>query len=237
MNKSVCIIITSEFGEKDFTALKNSEFKVFFFPMIKTISEHYILNDDDYEFLVFTSKNGIRYFFDSNQKIDQFNSKKIICLGTKTEEFLHQYNLKSFFTSPKSYSKIMLKHIIERGFIDGKKTLLVQGNLASDELLDGFKKITNVKRINSYRTELTTTNNQELEKIIKIYNTYCVFTSPSSFQAFDINYNPSLTNIISIGTTTTKFIEKKGYKAKVTSKMQTYDALSESVLSYLRFKL
>jgi len=126
MNKSVCIIITSEFGEKDFTALKKSEFKVFFFPMIKTISEHYILNDDDYEFLVFTSKNGIRYFFDSNKKIDQFRSKKIICLGTKTEEFLHQYKLKSFFTSPKSYSKIMLKHIIERGFINGKKTLLVQ---------------------------------------------------------------------------------------------------------------
>ena len=237
MNKSVCIIITNEFGEKDFAALIKSEFKVFFFPMIKTISEHYVLNDDNYEFLVFTSKNGIKYFFDSNKKIDQFRSKKIICLGTKTEEFLHQYKLKSFFTSPKSYSKIMLNHIIERGFINGKKTLLVQGNLASDELLDGFKKISDVKRINSYRTELITTNNQELEKIIKIYNSYCVFTSPSSFQAFDINYNPSLTNIVSIGTTTTKFIEKKGYEAKVTSKMQTYDALSESVLSYLRFKL
>ena len=46
MNKPVCIIITNEFGEKDFTHLKKSEFKLFYFPMIKTSSENFESNWD-----------------------------------------------------------------------------------------------------------------------------------------------------------------------------------------------
>ena len=237
MNKPICIIITNEFGEKDFTHLKKSEFKLFYFPMIKTSSENFLINIDDFEFIIFTSKNGVRYFIDSNNNIDSLKSKKIICLGTKTEELLNDYNLKSYFTSPKNYSKIMLDEIIKRGFVNGKNILLVQGNLASNKLFNGFKEVAKVKRINCYKTQINETKNLELERILNIYNSYCVFTSPSCFQAFNINYDPYLTNIVSIGSTTTKFIEKKGYKAKMTSKMQTYDALSETVLSYLRLKL
>ncbi len=234
MNKPVCIIITNEFGEKDFISLKKSEFKVFYFPMIKTFSEQSFIDIDDFEFIIFTSKNGVRHFIESNNNIDSLKSKKIICLGTKTEEFLNEYKLESYFTSPKSYSKIMLNEIKSRGFINEKKTLLVQGNLASDELFNGFKEVSKVKRLNSYRTQLNKTKFPELERLLHIYKSYCVFTSPSCFQAFSENYDPCLTNIVSIGTTTTNFIERKGYETKMTSKMQTYEALSETVLSYLR---
>ena len=237
MTKPICIIVTNEFGEKDFISLNKSEFKVFYFPMIQTISEDCLVNIDDFEFLIFTSKNGVRYFIDSNNNIDSLKSKKIICLGTKTAELLNEYNLKSYFTSPKNYSKIMLDEVIKRGFVNGRNILLVQGNLASDELFNGFKEVSKVKRINSYRTQINKAKNPELEEILNVYNSYCVFTSPSCFQAFSINYDPCLTNIVSIGSTTTKYIEKKGYEAKMTSKMQTYDALSETVLSYLRLKL
>jgi len=234
MSKSKNIIVTNEFGNKDFLPLFSSEFKVFHFPMIKTVPTNKILDLDNFDFIIFTSKNGIRFFMDSIKDPHKLKFKKIISLGSKTSDYLKEFNINSYFTSPKNYAEVMLEEIKKRDFIKDKKVLLVQGNLASNNLFEGLKKFSIVERLNVYNTLLEKKIFLELEKIILDNDTYTVFTSPSCFDAFILNYEALRTNIISIGTTTTNFIEKKGYKALMTSKMQTYDSLSSMILEYLR---
>ena len=47
-------------------------------------------------------------------------------------------------------------------------------------------------------------------------------------------YNPKKTNIISIGNTTSDYIKNSGYLPLITSKMQSYEGISESIISYFK---
>ena len=81
-------------------------------------------------------------------------------------------------------------------------------------------------------SDLTKDEDKELETLIESQKTYTVFTSPSSFDSFIKNYNANKTNIISIGTTTSSYIKDKGHEPLITSKMQSYEGISESIIDF-----
>ena len=106
----------------------------------------------------------------------------------------------------------------------------MQGSLSSDMLYNSLKKITNVRRIKSYQTIKEEKKIFELENLLTNRKTITVFTSPSCFDAFCLNYNPENTKIISIGKTTSEHIASKNYKIDLTSRMQTFEKISEEIL-------
>jgi len=234
MNKKPLIILTNEFASIDFKQLYQSEYKIFHFPMIST---EFFLNEpfeiEKFEFIVFTSKNGVKFFLKSFKDINTLKNKKIISIGTKTSEVLIKNNIQPFLVTKRNYSISMAKELSKNKAIHNSNVLLIQGNLSSGLLEDKMSSYCSVKRFNIYKTNLNNDYIKKLENLLDENICFTVFTSPSCFDAFSLNYSPKKTKIISIGNTTTNHIINKGHKPLLTSKMQTYEGICQTILQYL----
>ena len=112
--------------------------------------------------------------------------------------------------------------------------MLIQGNLAKNYLFENLKMICYLTKFVPYKTEIIKELNKNLETLLKKEKTYTVFTSPSGFLSFENLYDVNKTSIISIGETTSSFIKERGYKPLVTSQMQSYEGIAETIISNLK---
>ena len=230
------VILTNDGNTEGFNILNEKGVKTFHFPMIKTkinnVNNEVILAD--YNYLIFTSKNGIKYFFNNKKiKLQNFENIQVICIGSKTKKALQEYNINPVFISKRSYSHVMFDDLKKSRLLDSKKVLLVQGNLSKNYLFENLKKICYLTKFVSYKTELIEVVNKNLESLLNKEETYTVFTSPSGFLSFANLYDVNKTSIISIGETTSSYIIEKGYSPLFTSKMQSFEGISESIISNL----
>ena len=129
-------------------------------------------------------------------------------------------------------SNNLIKELKNKEVLKNKKSLLVQGSLSDNKLIESLKSFSNTEKIISYSTELVNKKYSDLEKITKKYKTYVVFTSPSSFDSFIKFYDASKVNLVSIGNTTSSHITNLGFQTILTSKMQSYEGISESLIAF-----
>tara|TARA_B100001996_G_scaffold104373_1_gene78466 strand:+ start:1511 stop:2227 length:717 start_codon:yes stop_codon:yes gene_type:complete len=232
-NKLLNIILTNEDKSDGFKSLKTYGMIIHHYPMIKTSKQQSLQNIDlnDYDLFIFTSRNGVRYFFDMDFAKNK-TSIKVICIGSKTEKYLKKNNVKIIYTAKRAYSKVLCEDLKTSGLIDSKKVLLVQGNLAKNNLGECLKKFCLLTKFVSYKTELMNNLDKSLKSLLENSQTYSVFTSQSGFEAFSKLYDARKTNIISIGNTTSDYIRNSGYEPLITSKMQSYEGISDSIISY-----
>ena len=127
----------------------------------------------------------------------------------------------------------MSEELKNKEVLKNKKSLLVQGSLSDNKLIESLKSFSNTEKIISYSTELVNQKYSDLEKITKKDNSYVVFTSPSSFDSFIKFYDASKVNLVSIGNTTSSHITNLGFQTILTSKMQSYEGISESLIAFL----
>ena len=228
------IILTNSGDTTSFNSLINSGFILHHFPMIEiSYKEIRPFSLDKYDFYVFTSKNGVDSFFNAPFIKVQYEKKiSTVCLGQKTAKKIREFGVFPTFISNSNYSNDLFKELSEKGFLEKKKVLLVQGDLASDYLLNNLKNICSVDRVNSYSTHIQEYLNIDLNNIIKNNNSISIFSSPSSFEGFAKFYDMSKTNIVSIGKTTTNYIKSKGGNPIITSKNQNFESLSEEIINY-----
>ena len=233
INRNTNIILTNEDKSNGFKSLKTAGMTIHHYPMIKTSKQTNFktINFNDYDAFIFTSRNGVRYFFEMEFAK---NKKRInaICIGSKTEKYLKKYNVKIVYTSKRAYSKVLCKDLKTSRIIDSKRVLLVQGSLAKNNLGECLKKFCLLTKFVPYKTELIKNFDKSLKSLLDNFPTYSVFTSQSSFEAFSKLYDPSKTNIISIGNTTSDHIRNSGYVPLITSKMQTYEGIAGSIIEY-----
>ena len=147
--ENLSIITTNEFHSKGFSKLSDNGAKVHHFPMIKTENLDIKVNNEDYSCLIFTSKNGVRYFFQNNN-IE--SNKKMITIGKKTAEELKKYGIKADYICSRNYSNEMALELKKNNILRDEKSLLLQGELANNDLLKSLSKFTQVERLNIYRT-------------------------------------------------------------------------------------
>ena len=126
----------------------------------------------------------------------------------------------------------MSEELKNKEVLKNKKNLLVQGSLSDNKLIESLKSFSNTEKIISYSTELVNKKYSDLEKITKKENPYVVFTSPSSFDSFIKFYDASKVNLVSIGNTTSSHITNLGFQTILTSKMQSYEGISESLIAF-----
>jgi uroporphyrinogen-III synthase len=191
-------------------------------------------NLSEFDYYIFTSKNGVNSFF--NLYFVKGKFVKAICLGEKTKDALLENGIEPVFLSNKSYDDNLINELLENQIITKKKILLVLGNLSDDKIEERLSSICNVKRINVYNTNLETKKNEDLTDLLDNRNTISIFTSPSSFQAFNNLYNAEKTVLVSIGTTTSKSIKSLGFFPKIISDKQTYFGVSKSIINYYKTK-
>ena len=234
MNKSN-IIITGEDFDYDFNELKAMEVDIFHYPMIYTLGIDINIQPNIYNYIIFTSKNGVKYFL-KNVSTSINRDIKFICIGKKTAEALKSNNHNPDIVVRRNYSKFMCDEIKNMGISKNKKLLLVQGNLAKKELFECLSESLDVDHKIVYTTNPVEEKIDDLNKKIENENSYVVFTSPSTFNSFINKYNLKK-NIISIGNTTTDHIRDKGFEPLMTAKMQSYEGISNSIIEYLNKKI
>tara|TARA_B100001093_G_scaffold7687_1_gene7490 strand:- start:1441 stop:3039 length:1599 start_codon:yes stop_codon:yes gene_type:complete len=226
------IILTNEGDTSGFKSLVKKNINIYHYPLIEIQPVEFKINDiKTYDYIIFTSKNGVKNFFN---KVKTYNNVKFICIGSKTEYMLNKYGYVSSFTSKRNYTEIMARELEKNKLINGKNILLIQGKIANENLKLELKKFCNVDRINVYNTNAKEDSNEKLKKLISTKSTFTVFTSPSAFDSFIKFYYPNKTKIISIGNTTTKHIESKGYDCMLTSQMQSYEGISASIIKHFQ---
>ena len=227
---STQIILTNEGDISGFNELSKSNIITHHFPLIEISPLDFTVNNiDKYDYIIFTSKNGIKNFF---SRVKVSSDMKFICIGNKTNQTLNEYGYESAYISKRNYSNIMAEELKNNKLLNGKKTLLIQGKIAKDDFKIKLQDFCEIERVNVYETNLKNKVNKELLKLIETKETYTVFTSPSAFDSFIQFYNPMDTKIISIGKTTTDYVNSKGFDCMLTSKMQSYEGISESLIKY-----
>ena len=234
MNK-INIIITGEDYDYGFNELKAMDVNIFHYPMIYTLGVDINIHPNIYNYIIFTSKNGVKYFL-KNVSISINSNVKFICIGKKTAEVLKSNNLNPDILVRRNYSKFMCNEIKNMGISKNNKLLLIQGNLAKKELFECLSKSFEIDHKIVYTTNPVKEKIDELNKKIDNENSYVVFTSPSTFNSFIDKYNLK-NNIISIGNTTTDHIRNRGFEPLMTAKMQSYEGISNSIIDYLNKKL
>ena len=234
MNKSN-IIITGEDFDYGFNELKAMEVDIFHYPMIYTLGIDINIQPNIYNYIIFTSKNGVKYFL-KNVSTSINRDVKFICIGKKTAEALKRNKHNPDIVVKRNYSKFMCDEIKNMGISKNKKLLLIQGNLAKKELFECLSESLDVDHKIVYTTNPVEEKIDDLNKKIENENSYVVFTSPSTFNSFINKYNLKK-NIISIGNTTTDHIRDKGFEPLMTAKMQSYEGISNSIIEYLNKKI
>lgn len=228
------ILLTNEGQISGFRKLQDLGFIVHHFPMIKTqpIQDSIPFNTDNFEYYIFTSKNSVRHFFSLPFVNSDLFAKPVICIGTKTEEQLNEFNISSEYTAKRNYSENLGLELEKIGIINSKKVMLVQGNLSKNILPDYLKKFCDLTRFVAYKTSLIDSINKDLMPILNIKDLHAVFTSPSGFESFKNLYDPKDIKLISIGNSTSSYIKKCGFLPIITSKMQSYEGISDSIISH-----
>lgn len=200
-----------------------------------------LINPDKFNWLFFTSKNGVVSFFkhliDLKGNTVLPGNTKIAVIGKKTAEELEYYGYSADFISNGNTSADMLSQF-KKDVINPEKVLLLLGNLADNVLLEGLKEISGVERVNVYDTIKPLNIDQKIIKNIKEGSYDLVlFTSPSAIENFCSLFSADELNRIksaSIGPTTSEAMIKAGCRPLITSDKSTAEGLFESIKSYYK---
>ena len=163
MDKAKNIIITGEEVDFNFEELKSMGVSVYHYPMISISKIDNQIDSNDYDYIIFTSKNGVRYFLKNlSSKINR--NLKFICIGNKTAQLLVENKLNPYFIVKRNYSQFMCEEIKGLNIDKKAKILLVQGNLAKKDLHKCLSKSYNTEQKIVYKTDAIQIKQNEIIK-------------------------------------------------------------------------
>lgn len=250
-NKIIISTRATESGDTLPDLLQAQGAKILSLPMIEV--KQSMLNDSEknilknlnsYNWIFFTSKNGVVNFFkhliDVKGNTELSKTLKIAAIGNKTALELEYYGFSAHFISEGNTSEELLEQFYKSENPDNLKVLLSLGNLANDTLLNRLSKENEVKRINVYNTLKPDKTDESILETIKndIYD-LILFTSPSTFQNFCSFIDADILRklkIASIGSTTTKAILDADIKPLVTASKSNAEGLCESIIEFYKSK-
>ena len=229
--------------------LKSQGAEVIALPMIEVspsqlnnAEKETLQNLEDFDWLFFTSKNGVINFFkqlsDLKGSTALPENLKIAVIGNRTSSELDYYGYAPGFVSKGNTSEDFLEEFYKTVNPQNQKILLSLGNLAEDFLYNSLIKDNSVQRINVYQTDKPKTVDNSILDLIR-QNKYdlIVFTSPSTFHNFCLYVEKDMImelKMASIGSTTTKAIAEAGYSPLLTAKMSNVEGLGEAIVNYFK---
>ena len=220
-------------------------------PMIKieqtqlsATEEKSLQNIDQFQWVIFTSKNGVVSFFKQLIEIKSNttlpNNLKIAVIGKNTAAELDYYGYAPYFTANENSSDGLLKELKEKHSLQNQNILLALGNLADDKLETELSKTNSITRVNTYQTVKPKSADPKILDTISI-NKYdlIVFTSPSTFNNFCHFYgteNISKVKIASIGAVTSEAIRQGNAEPLITAKTSNAEGLYKTIIDYYQTK-
>ncbi|OFX35779.1 MAG: hypothetical protein A2X08_13705 [Bacteroidetes bacterium GWA2_32_17] len=234
-------------------SLINSGALLYHYPMIEieescisTQETNLIKNITNYNWLVFTSKNGVIYFL---KKINQiFKSLQILeniniaVIGQKTANEFIKIGISPTYISKSNLAEKFAIELVETVIKKDSNVLLLLGNIANTNIENTLNNHCKYKRINCYNTVLTKTKFPELIKLVN-ENKYdfIIFTSSSCFVNFAqllIKNKINVSNIkaVSIGKPTSKTMKEYEVEPLITAQQSNIEGLVKEIFQYYKLK-
>jgi uroporphyrinogen-III synthase len=185
-----------------------------------------------FEWLVFTSVNGVNFFFELHKKA---LSNKIAAVGEKTKEALTAKGYKTELL-PSKFSAEDLVDAIEKE-VDSLQSsvLLIQGNLARPVLREELLRLGyNVKQITVYENHPYPLEQLEIDKVLTLEIDLVTFTSPSTVSNFQHVFGMLDAPVAVIGPVTKMAAEKAGYSVAVCPDEYTIDGLLKAIVQFFQ---
>jgi uroporphyrinogen-III synthase len=201
----------------------------------------------EYDWIVFTSPNGVRGFFDRFFErfadIRSVGGVRFACVGPATDKTLRTYHLDSDLTPAHADAVSLGRELIDKFNIENQKVLLVTGNLNSPELprllADGGLAIVDTLRV--YATEETPlADSPEAAEFRRRGADAIVFASPSAVESF-LHQAAALRpeagarqpKAVAVGPTTADALRRAGIPLASVATAPTAKAIRDAVITAL----
>ncbi len=194
------------------------------FIQLKQLHFNEKLLDHSYDWLIFSSKNAVKYFYPylKNVKV-----KKVAVIGDKTAQYCNELGISVDFV-PRDFS--------QEGFLDEFKNseqhlLLPSSEKARPKLVQQLSKYNEVVKIDLYRPVPNFKNISQVKSLVRKHQIDAVTFSSSSAVEFYFKEDnvPEFDHYFAIGKQTARTILKFNASVKVANK-QTLDSLIDKII-------
>ena len=221
-------------------------------PTIKTVPSRTWKNVDDsiknfekYHYVIFTSVNGVKYFFEriKRNSFDSriFKNKMVIAIGEKTALELGNYGLRPDLV-PRKYTAEGIISILKPHKLKNKNVLLPRAKIARNIIPDTLRKLgAKVTVVDCYNTVIPKTDPVFLDGIkermkageidLITFTSSSTFTNLNKMLGNDINYLNN-TTISTIGPITSMTVKEHGFHPEIEAKRHTVEGLVNDILSH-----
>jgi uroporphyrinogen III methyltransferase/synthase len=250
------VLVTRERME-GFEPLEELGAEIIEFPTIEVVPpvsyeelDKSIDNIDAYDWLIFTSRNGVKYFFkrffDRDRDIRDLKGIKICAIGSKTEKEIKKYGIKTDLIPDEFRAEGLIKLIQEiegsRGKgLGGVKFLLPRAEVAREIFPEKIRELGGEIDIPvTYRTIKPESRGKRLRRFLKEGRiSVATFTSAATFTNFreimgeDADELLKGVVIAAIGPVTARAIKKAGLCADIVPEEATIEALVEEIINWI----
>ncbi|TYS68961.1 uroporphyrinogen-III synthase [Sutcliffiella horikoshii] len=195
----------------------------------ESVAEDIKSNLPDYEWIVFTSVNGVKYFFELYQGR---LPNKIAVVGAKTKQALEVLGYKVDLVPSRFSAEDLIDSFAKETI---SSILLIQGNLARPLLREELSRIGyNVKQIVVYENRIRVPEEKEWKWLKEGKVDLYTFTSPSTVHNYMKLFGLPKGPVATIGPITRNAAEKAGINVAISPSEYTMDGLLEEIVQYFK---
>jgi uroporphyrinogen III methyltransferase/synthase len=195
-----------------------------------------------YDWLIFTSENGVEVFFErlfeEGLDVRALSRLKIAVIGSATKEKLFTYGIKADLFPERSFTQEGLLEAFASVDLTEKKVLIARAAKARDVLPKGLEeKGALVKVLPIYETLCPESSKERLNALLREGVDVITFTSSSTVQNFfkllgEEKELLSGVKLASIGPITSQTLREFGYEPHIEAELHTIEGLVEAILKY-----
>ena len=220
------------------------------FPVIRTTApadwtscDRALQNLNDYDWIIFSSVNGVRFFLGRAQqkKIQPFKGR-VAVIGNRTNEELQSFGWQADL-QPREFSAQGLIKSFDKTTLAGKRILLPTSDIAPDVLAEGLRALAAVvEKITVYRTRCAENEGAyDLQRKIKENQIDALlFFSPSALRFFlglmgnsaVETINKSQIVLTAIGKSTAAAVREAGLQVHILPGQSSQSSLIEALAAY-----
>lgn len=206
-----------------------------------------LLELGSYDWIVFTSANGVRFFFEEFYRIfDDVRSLGLLrfaCIGEATAQAIREHHLKIECMPKTATAEALADELIATGSLDSAKLVVIKGNLNREVLVTKLEAAgAIVDQLQVYQTEKTDLTNDTAAADFRAKGADAIlFASSSAAQSFvdqaaalKLEKGAARPLAGSIGSQTSETMKQAGIPIDFTAKEPSLDSLVEALVKKLK---
>jgi uroporphyrinogen-III synthase len=201
----------------------------------------------EYDWIVFTSANGVRGFFDRffqrYSDIRSIGGVRFACVGPSTEKALRAYHLDADLVAAQADALALGRELMTKFNVENQKLVIATGNLAGPELprllMEEGLAIVDILKVYS-TDQKSVAEAPEAAEFRRRGADALVFASPSAVESFmqqAASLRPDVgarqPKVVAVGPTTADAVRRAGIPLAATATAPTAKAIRDAVIAAL----